>query len=126
MSGLTMRASEPGHRTLVAVVAARGPVVEPGLDGIIIMELKLQSCVIRPWSSNDALAVQRYANNRKIWANLRDVFPHPYTLDDAHKFLGHVMNEKPMTTFAIAMPSEAIGCIALQIGRDIHCKTAEL
>jgi RimJ/RimL family protein N-acetyltransferase len=39
--------------------------------------------------------------------------------------IAHV-NEKPATTFAIAMSSEAIGCIGLQIGRDIHCKTAEL
>lgn len=90
------------------------------------MELRLHACVIRPWSSSDAVAVQRYANNRKLWMNLRDLFPHPYTLDDAHAFLRHVMNEKPITTFAIAMPSEAIGCIGLQIGRDIHCKTAEL
>jgi [ribosomal protein S5]-alanine N-acetyltransferase len=90
------------------------------------MELKLQSCVIRSWSLSDAVAVQRYANNRKIWLNLRDMFPHPYTLDDAHTFLGYVTNEQPATTFAIAMPSEAIGCIGLQLGRDVHCKTAEL
>jgi len=90
------------------------------------MELKLNSCVIRPWSSNDAVAVQRYANNRKIWINLRDLFPHPYTLDDAHSFLRYIMAEKPMTTFALAMPAEAIGCIGLQIGRDVHRKTAEL
>ena len=90
------------------------------------MELKLQSCVIRPWSLSDAVAVQRYANNRKIWLNLRDIFPHPYTLDDAHAFLGYVTNEQPTTTFALAMPSEAIGCIGLQLGRDVHRKTAEL
>jgi RimJ/RimL family protein N-acetyltransferase len=70
--------------------------------------------------------VQRYANNRKIWANLRDAFPHPYTLEDAQNFLRRVMSEKPNTAFAIATPSEAIGCIGLQMGRDVHHKTAEL
>ena len=90
------------------------------------IELKLQSCVIRPLSLGDATALQRYANSREIWLNLRDVFPHPYTLDDAHTFLRHVTNEKPTTTFAIALPSEAIGYIGLQMGRDIHRKTAEL
>jgi len=90
------------------------------------MELKLKSCVIRTWSSSDAVAVQRYANNRKIWTNLRDAFPHPYTLNDAHAFLRHVVNEKPTATFAIAMPSEAIGCIGLKLGCDVHRKTAEL
>jgi len=90
------------------------------------MELKLQSCVIRSWSLDDARAVQRYANNRKIWANLRDGFPHPYSVADAEGFLGRVIDEKPTTTFAIAIPSEAIGCIGLQMGSDVHRKTAEL
>jgi ribosomal-protein-alanine N-acetyltransferase len=90
------------------------------------MQLRLQSCVIRPWSPDDAVAVQRYANNRKVWINLRNVFPHPYTLEDAHAFLRYVTGETPTTTFAIANPAEAIGCIGLQIGRDVHCKTAEL
>jgi ribosomal-protein-alanine N-acetyltransferase len=92
-----------------------------------IMELKLKkSCVIRHWSLDDAAAVQRYANNRKIWLNLRDLLPHPYTLHDAHTFLGHVIKEKPTTTFAIATASEAIGSIGLRIGSDVHRKTAEL
>jgi RimJ/RimL family protein N-acetyltransferase len=90
------------------------------------MELKLASSIIRPWSSNDAVALQRHANNRKIWLNLRDVFPHPYTLENAHGFLGFVTKEDPPTTFAIATTAEAIGCIGLQIGRDVHRKTAEL
>jgi RimJ/RimL family protein N-acetyltransferase len=90
------------------------------------MELQLKSCVIRPWSLSDAVAVQRYANNRSIWQNLRDAFPHPYTLEDSHGFLRHVTNENPAATFAIALPSEAIGCIGLQMGSDVHCKTAEL
>jgi RimJ/RimL family protein N-acetyltransferase len=91
-----------------------------------IMELPLQSCVIRSWSLNDAPAVQRYANNRNIWINLRDLFPHPYTLDDAQGFLRHVLTEDPITTFAIARPSEAIGCIGLRMGCDVHRKTAEM
>lgn len=91
-----------------------------------MMELKLQSGVIRPWSLEDAVAVQRYADNRKIWLNLRDLFPHPYTLENAHAFLGFITNETPVTTFAIAAPAGAIGCIGLQLGRDVHRKSAEL
>src|SRR4030095_261728 len=96
------------------------------LSVFIIMELKLKSCIIRPWSPEDAVALQRYANNRNIWINLRNIFPHPYTLEDAHAFLRYVTGEKPATTFAIATPSEAIGGIGLHLGNDVHCKTAEL
>lgn len=91
-----------------------------------MIELRLKSCVIRPWALSDAASLQRYADNRKIWLNLRDRFPHPYSMDDAHAFLGLVMNQKPTTIFAIALPSEAIGCIGLQLGSDIYRKTAEL
>jgi RimJ/RimL family protein N-acetyltransferase len=90
------------------------------------MELKLQSCAIRPWVEQDAVAIQRHANNRKIWINLRDIFPHPYSLQDARSFLGFVLKEEPATTFAIATASEAIGCIGLRLGNDVHRKTAEL
>jgi ribosomal-protein-alanine N-acetyltransferase len=90
------------------------------------MHLKLQSSLVRPWALADAVALQRYANNRKIWINLRDVFPHPYTLADAEAFLNYVTREKPQTSFAIATESEAIGCIGLRRGVDVHCKTAEL
>jgi len=90
------------------------------------MVIKLQSCTIRPFAAEDAVAIQRYANNRMIWINLRDIFPHPYTLQDAHAFLGFVSKEEPKTTFAIATETEAIGCIGLRLGNDVHHKTAEL
>src|SRR4051812_19505668 len=90
------------------------------------MHLQLKSCVIRSWTLSDAAAVQRYANNRNIWLNLRDIFPHPYSLNDAIVFLNNVAAENPETTFAIATPSEAIGCIGLRLWSDVHRKTAEL
>lgn len=88
--------------------------------------LKLHSCYVRPWVKEDAAAIQRHANNRQIWLNLRDIFPHPYTLEDAQTFLGFVSKEDPKTTFAIATDSEAIGSIGLRLGNDVHRKTAEL
>jgi ribosomal-protein-alanine N-acetyltransferase len=90
------------------------------------MLLQLQSCLVRSWSTADALALQRYANNRNVSLNLRDGFPYPYTSEDAHAFLSRVKQEKPETTFAIATSSEAIGCLGLRLGSDIHRKTAEL
>ena len=90
------------------------------------MNLKLKSCSMRPWRLEDAASLQRYANNRNIWINLRDIFPHPYTLENARFFLDLVAKENPLTTFAIATESEAIGCIHLRLGVDVHCRTAEL
>src|SRR5688572_20433553 len=90
------------------------------------MKLRLKSGVIRSLAAGDAKSVARYANNRKIWENLRDAFPYPYRLADAEGFLSFLAQEKPEMTFAIATEVEAIGCIGLRRGVDVHRKTAEL
>lgn len=90
------------------------------------MHLELRSAVIRSWSMEDAVALQQHANNRKIWLNLRDLFPHPYTSESAESFLKFVGQETPQMTFAIATTEEAIGCIGLRRGTDVQRKNAEL
>ncbi len=51
------------------------------------MEWKLEKCVIRPWQRGDELSLVRHANNWNVWINLRDRFPHPYTMTDAHAWI---------------------------------------
>jgi RimJ/RimL family protein N-acetyltransferase len=43
------------------------------------MQLVLKSCAVRSWRTSDAESLVRHADNRDIWINLRDAFPHPYT-----------------------------------------------
>jgi ribosomal-protein-alanine N-acetyltransferase len=81
---------------------------------------------IRPWNSQDAGALVKYANNRKVWLNLRDAFPHPYVAADADAFLELVARQNPMTFFAIATREEAIGGIGVTLHQDVHRLTAEL
>jgi ribosomal-protein-alanine N-acetyltransferase len=81
---------------------------------------------IRSWREEDAPVLSKHANNRKIWANLRDLFPHPYRLSDAVRFITMALNQDPECFFAVATPREAIGGIGLALGRDIHRYTAEL
>jgi [ribosomal protein S5]-alanine N-acetyltransferase len=88
--------------------------------------IQLKSVRIRSWSKADASSLQRHANNRKIWLNLRDLFPHPYEMHHAEWFLKHVAEENPEMTLAIATEAEAIGCIGLRRGVDVHRKTAEM
>jgi RimJ/RimL family protein N-acetyltransferase len=75
---------------------------------------------------DDAVDLASHANNPKIAANLRDRFPHPYTLSDAESFLKRVNSQEPRTSFAIATASEPIGGVGLMLGQDVHHLTAEL
>lgn len=90
------------------------------------MDLKIGEYIIRDWQMTDAPSIAKYANNRKIWINLRDAFPHPYGLQDATSFISQVLASTPDTVFAIATPSEAIGSIGLMVGKDVHRYTAEM
>ena len=90
------------------------------------MYRKIGENIIREWRIEDAPSIVRYASNKKIWINLRDAFPYPYTLPDAKSFISKVNEENPITVFAIATPVEAIGGIGLKPGKDVHRLTAEM
>ena len=84
-----------------------------------IGHIAIGNYAIRDWREDDATSIAQYANNKKIWINLRDAFPHPYTMADAEAFLRKAMGLEPRTYFAIASDDEAIGSIALLPGDDV-------
>ena len=90
------------------------------------MKLTLERCTVRPWRLDDAGSLVRHANNRKVWIALRDVFPHPYTIGDAHTFLKSVITSEPVTLFSVEANEAAVGGIGIRIGADVHRQTAEL
>lgn len=90
------------------------------------MQLEFKNYMIRSWEKEDAPVLARHANNRNIWLNLRDGFPHPYSVDNANEFIANTLAKEPETFFAIASIKEAIGGIGFTFGQDIHRYTAEL
>lgn len=83
-------------------------------------------CAIRPLQYEDAPSLAFYANNRNIWLNLRDAFPHPYTLADAEKFITSIKSQKPETVFAIVHAKKTIGAIGYKIGTDVERVSTEI
>ena len=90
------------------------------------MHLVLKACEIRSWRPSDLEPLVTHANNRDIWLNLRDRFPHPYTLRDGRAFLKHMRDQRPETAFAIAVDGQAAGSIAFQLGGDVERVSAEI
>lgn len=90
------------------------------------MDLRLDGCRLRSWRSSDADAIARYANNRKIWVNMRDRLPHPYGPADARAYLRHVRGLRDETFFAIDVDGEAVGSIGYQLQDDIERVSAEV
>lgn len=91
------------------------------------LEMNLKNCIVRSWKKEDAESVARHANNRKIWENLRDGFPHPYGLKDAEAFIDMALKMEPETYLCIASPeNEAIGSIGFVMNKDVERFSAEI
>jgi Acetyltransferase (GNAT) domain len=90
------------------------------------VELKLERCTIRDWRLEDAPSLTKHANNRRVWLGLRDLFPHPYAIENAHEFLRQATAEKPTTKFCIDIEGAAAGGIGIRIGEDVHRHVGQL
>lgn len=90
------------------------------------MRLDCRICMIRSWEEGDEQSLVHQANNRQIWLNLRDRFPHPYTISDAKWWIQHAKNQKSQTDFAIDVEGNAVGGISLILHDDIERCSAEI
>lgn len=82
---------------------------------------------LRPWRESDAPALAKYADNPEISRNLRDLFPNPYTLEDAECFIRvNMAQEETQLCRAVVIHGEAAGCIGVFPGTDVYRKSGEL
>ncbi len=88
------------------------------------MEMKHKNWTLRNWRIEDAEALAKSANNFKIWLNLRDGFPHPYSLDDALSFI-NTLGQLP-NVFAIEIDEKAVGSIGYFPQNDVERFNAEI
>jgi ribosomal-protein-alanine N-acetyltransferase len=91
-----------------------------------MMSIPLPSCEVRSWRSSDLDALVEHADNRRIWINLRDAFPHPYTRHDGRAFLRRARTLAPETLFAIAVSGAAVGGIGFMLRPDVERVSAEV
>ena len=81
---------------------------------------------LRALNEDDSSLLTKYANNKKISDNLRDIFPHPYTTEDGIFFITSTKNENPQMTFAIEFEGQFCGVIGLTGQKDVYRETAEI
>src|SRR5678810_970656 len=82
--------------------------------------------ILREWKRSDADALAAIANNKKIWDNVRDRLPFPYTKKDAKEWLELVKKQKIVTTFCVEVDGELAGSIGVTLRDDVYKKTAEI
>ena len=84
--------------------------------------------LLRPWHEADAAACAALADDEGVAANLRDVFPHPYTEQDARDFIALCLAADPdeMLSCAVEVDGVFAGSVTLTRGTDVARKSAEL
>ena len=83
---------------------------------------------LRPWREADAASIARYADNAKIAASLRDVFPWPYAPQDAAAVWGSGLPQEGCGQLwrGIEGAREAVGRLGRVLGSDVYRRSAEL
>jgi len=82
---------------------------------------------LREWRDADVPALVRHANNRRVWLNLKDRFPHPYTVGDARDWIERcVAVGEPPLDCAVVLDGEPIGGIGTEPQQDVFRRTAEV
>ncbi len=86
------------------------------------IQLGAAGYALRAWRPTDAPALAQHANNRAVWQNMSDSFPHPYTLAIAQEWIdrGHI--EFGGDNWAITCRDEAVGgCGIAQESGKFRC-----
>ena len=88
--------------------------------------LKKNDILLRQLSDDDRDSLANLANNKKIWDNVRDILPNPYTIKDAETFINITKLEELPLTFAIEFQQQFCGVTGLVRQSDVYSKTAEI
>ena len=87
----------------------------------------LTGCCLRPWCKDDLEFLVQHANNRKIWRNLTDQFPHPYTEADAIHWISFAsLPGNEGKNFAIEFENSPVGGTGVIQGNGISAMTGHL
>ncbi|NOT34554.1 MAG: GNAT family N-acetyltransferase [Candidatus Eisenbacteria bacterium] len=88
------------------------------------MVIECATCRLRPLVPGDAASLSEHANNRKIWLNVSDRFPHPFTIEDAEGFIAEKSGRRRPTDLGIEVDGAAVGDVELFLGAGVERITA--
>lgn len=81
---------------------------------------------LRPFVTADVPSLVKYGNNKKIFDNLTDAFPYPYTEEKAQQFIAMANSHHPPHILAIEINGEICGALGLHAQTDVHRMNMEL
>jgi RimJ/RimL family protein N-acetyltransferase len=80
------------------------------------LPLDLHGWTLRAWRASDAESLAQHANNERVWRNMSEAFPHPYTLEAARHWVARGHIDFGGDNWAIGLDDGAVGGCGLHQG----------
>lgn len=80
---------------------------------------------LRSWGSSDVTSLIEQANDRAVWRNLTDAFPHPYTRADGESRISIASHCAPSLHLCIEFEGAVAGGIGIIAGSGIEAKSGQ-
>jgi RimJ/RimL family protein N-acetyltransferase len=84
---------------------------------------ELPNVVLRRWMPGDEPALVAQANDRAVWRNLTDAFPHPYTADHATQWIAIANQPSASVHRCIEVDGSVAGGIGIIAGDGVERRT---
>src|SRR4051812_30189636 len=88
------------------------------------MQLPLTHSSLRPVRPEDAPSIATHVGNHAVARNLSAV-PHPYSLQDAERWIAEAQSRQPETHFGIVVANQVVGVIGLEPGDRARTAVSE-
>lgn len=89
----------------------------------MFLRTEIPSVALRRWAAGDKAALVAQANDRAVWRNLTESFPHPYTDEDADFWINFANQASASTHLCIDVAGVAAGGIGVIAGEGIAQRT---
>ena len=91
-----------------------------------MVKIKGNGFTLRPWKKSDEKSLVENANSKKVWVNLLDIFPYPYTKKDADLWIKESSKDPMKFNFAIVIDDKAVGSIGINRKKDVFRFSASM
>jgi [ribosomal protein S5]-alanine N-acetyltransferase len=93
---------------------------------LFLKMISLSKCRLRSFRFGDEISLQENANSTAVWMNLRNSFPHPFSVNDAISWISLNRNNPKPNNLAITINDDVVGGIGITQQTDIYQQNAEI